>query len=158
MKTEGVIFDVDTFAVHDGPGIRMAVYFKGCPLSCKWCHSPESRKAEPELIFMQDRCELCGTCADVCPVRIPIPDLLLHWRERAADAGLTPLLETFGSRFYAGLAERPAAFRAAGGALRTVPWLPFGRALPVIGAWTQEREAPRPSPKSFRQLWREGIE
>jgi len=63
---EGLIFDIDTFAVHDGPGIRMAVYLKGCPLSCKWCHSPESRRAAPELIFLRDRCTLCRSCATVC--------------------------------------------------------------------------------------------
>ena len=45
----------------------MAVYLKGCPLSCQWCHSPESRLPEPELIYMEDRCALCGTCATVCP-------------------------------------------------------------------------------------------
>ena len=63
----GVIFDIDTFAVHDGPGIRMAVYLKGCPLRCMWCHSPESQKPSPELIHLRDRCMLCGVCARVCP-------------------------------------------------------------------------------------------
>jgi pyruvate formate lyase activating enzyme len=64
---QGLVFDMDTFAVHDGPGIRLAVYLKGCPLACRWCHSPESQSHAPELIFMADRCILCGACAAVCP-------------------------------------------------------------------------------------------
>ena len=65
-RAEGLVFDVDTFAVHDGPGIRMAVYLKGCPLTCAWCHSPESQAAESEIVLLADRCVLCGACAAIC--------------------------------------------------------------------------------------------
>lgn len=48
MKDRGIIFDIKRFAVHDGPGIRTTIFFKGCPLNCWWCHNPEGQKAEPE--------------------------------------------------------------------------------------------------------------
>lgn len=101
---------------------------------------------------------LCGACADVCPVRIPIPEILIHWRERAVEEGLTPAAEELGSALYSALARRPGAFATAGSALRWTPWRRVGRALPVLRGWMQERDAPRPSPKSFRTLWKEGIE
>ena len=65
-EVEGLIFDLDTFAIHDGPGIRLAVYLKGCQLGCQWCHSPESIRPEPELTFVRDRCVRCGSCLEVC--------------------------------------------------------------------------------------------
>lgn len=65
----GLVFDVDTFAVHDGPGLRMAVYLKGCPLRCQWCHSPESQSPCAELVFLAHRCILCGACVAACPNR-----------------------------------------------------------------------------------------
>lgn len=64
----GLVFDVMRFSLHDGPGIRTTVFFKGCPLDCWWCHNPESRRPEPEILHFEDRCNLCGDCIDVCPV------------------------------------------------------------------------------------------
>jgi pyruvate formate lyase activating enzyme len=64
----GTIFDVKRFAIHDGPGIRTTVFFKGCPLSCPWCHNPESQNARPELLFWAERCIGCGACVGACPV------------------------------------------------------------------------------------------
>lgn len=111
-----------------------------------------------EAMPLPNASSLCGACADVCPVRIPIPELLVHWRERAVEESLAPTGEALGSRIYAALASRSRAFAAAGSMLRWTPWRSVGRSLPVLGGWLQERAAPEPSPKSFRTLWKEGIE
>lgn len=64
---KGTIFDVKRFCVHDGPGIRTTVYFKGCPMRCWWCHNPESQAFEHELAYRASRCLRCGACLDACP-------------------------------------------------------------------------------------------
>lgn len=61
-EATGTIFAVDESALHDGPGLRMVVYLKGCPLRCVWCHSPESRRFEPEPVWYEARCARCGAC------------------------------------------------------------------------------------------------
>ena len=62
-----LIFDVQRYALHDGPGIRTLIFFKGCSLSCRWCQNPESIDPRPELAFYARRCLGCMACADVCP-------------------------------------------------------------------------------------------
>ena len=63
---QGLVFDIKRFAVHDGPGIRTTVFLKGCPLSCVWCHNPESISSPPEISFVAERCIGCGLCVAAC--------------------------------------------------------------------------------------------
>jgi len=67
MDRPGLIFNIMRFSLHDGPGIRTTVFLKGCPLSCCWCHNPEGRSSNPELMFFENRCVRCGECVKVCP-------------------------------------------------------------------------------------------
>jgi len=64
---EGVIFDIDRYAIHDGPGIRILVFMKGCPLRCTWCCNPESQNFFPEVAYFPAKCIACGACVDLCP-------------------------------------------------------------------------------------------
>ena len=59
---EGVIFDIQRFSVHDGPGIRTTVFMKGCSLRCGWCHNPEGLRMEPQVQFFREHCIGCGRC------------------------------------------------------------------------------------------------
>ena len=63
----GVIFNIQKFSIHDGPGIRTTVFMKGCPLECKWCSNPESISPSPEIMVHDIRCIRCGQCMEVCP-------------------------------------------------------------------------------------------
>ena len=63
----GVVFEIERYAIHDGPGIRTVVFLKGCPLSCLWCANPESQIIEPELVYWKNKCLGCGHCIKSCP-------------------------------------------------------------------------------------------
>jgi len=67
MTITGLIFDIQRFSLHDGPGIRTTVFFKGCSLRCFWCHNPEGLKHKIEIQFQVNRCIYCGSCVTNCP-------------------------------------------------------------------------------------------
>ena len=64
---KGRIYDIQPFSIHDGPGTRTTVFFQGCPLSCAWCHNPESQPMSAALMYYAARCIHCGECAKACP-------------------------------------------------------------------------------------------
>jgi pyruvate formate lyase activating enzyme len=66
-QPKGVIFEIQRFSIHDGPGIRTTVFFKGCPLNCLWCHNPEGKSAQLQLSYLPQKCIACGNCVKVCP-------------------------------------------------------------------------------------------
>lgn len=63
---DGLIFDIQRFSIHDGPGIRTTVFLKGCSLSCLWCHNPESISGKVQLAFYKTKCIACGRCVETC--------------------------------------------------------------------------------------------
>lgn len=59
--------NIQKYSVHDGPGIRTTVFFKGCPLRCWWCHNPESQRCQHQIMYFEERCSACGICEKRCP-------------------------------------------------------------------------------------------
>ncbi|WP_333870650.1 trans-4-hydroxy-L-proline dehydratase activase [Desulforamulus putei] len=64
---KAIVFNIQKFCIHDGPGIRTTVFFKGCPLRCLWCHNPESQSFNKEILFNPEKCTGCGQCRQRCP-------------------------------------------------------------------------------------------
>lgn len=65
--TSGIIFNIQRYSIHDGPGIRTTIFLKGCPLNCWWCQNPESQSSGQEMVFWGDRCIGCRACSTICP-------------------------------------------------------------------------------------------
>ena len=68
MKEQALILEIKGNSLEDGTGIRTVVFLKGCPLSCHWCHNPESINPGYEISFDKRKCIGCGSCKYVCPV------------------------------------------------------------------------------------------
>ena len=68
-STSVLVCDVQRFSIHDGPGIRTTVFFKGCPLACRWCHNPETISFKNQIVYSGSECIGCGDCVSVCPQR-----------------------------------------------------------------------------------------
>ena len=66
MSKTAIIADVQRASVHDGPGLRTTVFFKGCPLRCEWCHNPECISREPQYLLYPEKCIGCGRCSEGC--------------------------------------------------------------------------------------------
>ncbi|HSV75267.1 MAG TPA: glycyl-radical enzyme activating protein [Chthonomonadales bacterium] len=102
--TSGLVFDIQRFSLHDGPGIRTTVFLKGCPLRCAWCHNPESGAAMPQLAYYAARCIHCGSCLNACPNGAITTDEARVLRVRCQSCGCcarvcpSEALETVGKR------------------------------------------------------------
>lgn len=85
----GIVFNIQKYSIHDGPGTRTLVFLKGCPLRCLWCSNPESQSPRPEILFEPERCTACGDCVPVCPERLhslePGPSGVVHAVDRGAS-------------------------------------------------------------------------
>ena len=67
IERKAFVFNVQKYNMYDGPGVRTIVFFKGCPLRCKWCSNPESVKPGYQILLKKDQCTNCGACAAACP-------------------------------------------------------------------------------------------
>lgn len=76
--TKGIVFNIQKFSIHDGPGIRTTVFLKGCPLRCKWCANPESQLERVQILYDEKKCVQCQTCVHTCPQQaISLKDKIL---------------------------------------------------------------------------------
>jgi len=135
-----MLFNIQRWSLHDGPGIRTTLFFKGCPLRCRWCANPESWSFEKQLLFRKDLCTGCGSCVAVCPVHANVLEnqCLIHDPSKCMACGNCVQACSESARDLAGmdlavdeiirLIERDAVFyRASGGGVTFSGGEPFAR-------------------------------
>ena len=66
MEQKALVFNIQKFSIHDGPGVRTTVFLKGCPLSCKWCANPESQSGKVQMMYDREKCLGCRSCVNIC--------------------------------------------------------------------------------------------
>ncbi|MFO7769231.1 MAG: lactate utilization protein B [bacterium] len=151
--------------------VRCAACLNACPVYRQtgghaWGHvysGPIGSVLDPALLGLERAgglayaSSLCGACADACPVRIPIPELLLSWRARMVGARHTTRTERVLMDAYARIMTRPWLYRLAGRLMRRMPGLLSSRRLPLIGEWVGRRSGLEPSARTFREIWRAGL-
>lgn len=106
---KGIVFNIQRFSIHDGPGVRTTVFLKGCPMTCLWCHNPEGQSPHPQLIYRENRCRRCGDCSRACPAHaLSLADGLVVINHEActccgqcADACATGAMEVAGKEMTA---------------------------------------------------------
>ena len=72
MELKANILRIERLSLSDGKGMRTVVFFKGCPLRCAWCSTPESQSGQREVYYMKERCTGCGACEENCPFGVSI--------------------------------------------------------------------------------------
>jgi len=104
---KGIIFEIKRFAVHDGPGIRTTVFFKGCPLSCLWCHNPEGISGKTEIAYLKQSCTGCFLCQKSCERKLRRADMVINnlikdeciYCEKCVNACLNGALKLYGKDY-----------------------------------------------------------
>lgn len=88
-EVRGIVFDIQRYSLHDGPGLRTNVFLKGCGLNCRWCSNPEAKQPQPEIAFFERTCFLCGDCVPVCPEAaiLMVDDQLIWDRSKCNQCG-----------------------------------------------------------------------
>jgi L-lactate dehydrogenase complex protein LldF len=154
--------------------IRCGACMNHCPVyhaigghAYGWVYSgPMGAVLTPSLIgvdkagHLPNASTFCGRCESVCPMRIPLPKMMRHWREKEFERGLNPAVARYGLKFWAWFARRPRIYRLA--TYLAMPLVGFmgGRSrrfrfLPFAFGWVKYRDLPAPEGRTFQQLWRD---